>query len=88
MLFDGERKEMREKREFDEAMEKAERGKKRGGQKSSARFKRKRKNIIDRDFVNRRAAIEAASAKRLKSKKEMEREQSGKARSALDRFGA
>lgn len=48
----------------EEAQKKALRDKKRGGQKSTKKYKRRRKNIIDRDYVARKAKIEAQEKKR------------------------
>lgn len=84
--FQSERKAMRETREFDEAQKKAQRDKKRGGQKSTKKYKRRRKNIIDRDFVARKAKIEAQERKRRKRKEQMEKNADPSSSSALDRF--
>mmetsp|Transcript_191 Transcript_191/g.419 ORF Transcript_191/g.419 Transcript_191/m.419 type:complete len:554 (-) Transcript_191:331-1992(-) len=84
-LLQGERAAMREAR-LEEEKTKEVKNKARGGNRSSKRWRRKRKNIVDDAFEKRKEKIKLAENLRLKDKKARARAAEGKPTSALDRF--
>lgn len=64
----------------------AEAGKMRGRSRSSKRWRRKRKNIIDAEFASRNDKIQKKHALQQNDKKDAIRKSEGKAKDTLDRF--
>ena len=86
-LFSSNRKEIREARENEElAKGLKDTNKARGRSKASKRARRKRKNVVDKATEERKVKIAKLHAQRRKDKVEAMRAETGKARSALDRF--
>lgn len=84
-LFQGERKAMRDaNREVE--LTKEIKNKARGRNRSSKRWKRKRKNILDDAFEERKEKIQKTAKLRLKDKLERQTQAEGKPTSTLDRF--
>ena len=83
--WEGERRDLRLRREEEERAKSASKEKMRGGQKSSKRWRRKRSNIIDAAAAERREERERSDVAKAKERKE--RTESGQhVPSALDRF--
>jgi U3 small nucleolar RNA-associated protein 7 len=75
------------KQPLDEHGNVAEKNRKRGRSKSSKRFRRKKTNIIDKVEAARKETIVKIHKERKRAKHDDKLAKSGKARSALDRFG-
>lgn len=83
-LFDSNRRATREAAEA--AVEVKEKHRMRGKSRSSKRYKRKRKNIIDKETEERNEKIAKFAAKKINHKKELDRKATGLPTSTLDRF--
>jgi U3 small nucleolar RNA-associated protein 7 len=83
-VLDSSRRAIREAKA--EAEEYVEKNRKRGKSRSSKRYRRKRKNIVDQATEERTAKIKKFTAKKLRIKKEEERKLTGAPKSTLDRF--
>lgn len=82
-MLDGERRALKEEK-AKETLEEA--NKQRGRNRSSKRWKRKRKNIIDFEFEERKEKIKKLHHLRAQDKKDAARKAAGKAKDTLDRF--
>lgn len=87
VVWEGERKEVREKREQQKKDETMEVNKKRGKSKSSKKLNRKNSNIIDAARMERAETAQKTQQQIVARKKEEERVAEGRPHSALDRFG-
>jgi len=83
IALEGDRRALKEEQA---KVELGEANKQRGRSRSSKRWKRKRKNIVDFEFEQRKDKIKKHHALKAKDKKDAKRKAEGKAKDTLDRF--